>query len=259
MLEGMVPALSIFPSSSKSNEDEFQKCMLLLFKPFTTFQELYNGVGWDETYSEFLDTTERLHNIENIEEVHIGIDEKKENDDNDDNDDNGDLVDDTVDDEFDDDANQLNETDSGIDSQTAHALDVIINTQWLDESVLNHETKRNNMQPVLETSSRLPLIEMWTDDMDRQNQNILNNVEPDETESPEDSLSSETEFTTTNNNDVELSYEACSDDTQDDLDSLIENIVDNTIQKYNLNKKQTVAFKSVCVCVCPQQLWYFPS
>ena len=238
-LHGMVPTLSIFPPTKNSNNDKYQKCILLLFKPFTTFQDLYNGDSWDETYIEFLDTTERVNNIENIEEVHIGIDMKKENDEED----NVDLVEDIVDDdEFDDDTNQMNETDTGTDSQTTEALDVIKNTPWLDESVTNHKI-RQNIQPVLGTSSRLPLVEMWTGDMDRQNQDILNNVEPDEVEIP-NPLLSQTEFTTTTNNDVELSYEPCNDSTQDGQDFFIGNIVDSTIRKYNLNKKQTVAFKS---------------
>ena len=109
-LAGMVPTLSIFPPSSKSNEDKFQKCMLLLFKPFTSFLELYNGVSWDETYLEFLETTERMNNIENIEEVHLDIDARKENGENDENDEE--IVDDIFDEEFDDDTNHLIETET---------------------------------------------------------------------------------------------------------------------------------------------------
>ena len=152
-------------------------------------------------------------------------------------------IDDVVDDEFEDDINQLNEADDGLDSLTVEALDVIRNTPWLDESVSNHKP-RQYMQPVLETSSRLPLVEIWTDDMERQNHDIVNNVEPEEPEISEDPLLCQTEFPTGDNTDIEPSYEQYNDNVQDNQDSLIEDIIDNTIRKYSLNKKQTVAFKS---------------
>ena len=96
-LEGnnMVPTLSKLPPSSKNNKDKYQKCVLLLFKPFTTFEELFNGVGWNETFLDFIDVTEHKTYIENIEELHIGIEEKKENDDENDED-NDDMVDEII-------------------------------------------------------------------------------------------------------------------------------------------------------------------
>ena len=71
----------------------------------------------------------------------------------------------------------------------------------------------------------------------------LNNVEPDECEIPEEPLFTPTEFTATHDNDVEISLEQCSNDTQEDCDSL-QQIVDDTIRKYKLNTKQKVAFNN---------------
>jgi hypothetical protein len=77
-LEGntMVPTLSKLPPSSKDNKDTYQKCILLLFKPFTTYEELFNGISWNETYNNLLEVTEHKQYIDNIQEMHIGIDEK---------------------------------------------------------------------------------------------------------------------------------------------------------------------------------------
>ena len=77
----MVPSLSKLPPSSKKNELKFQKCMLILFKPFTTFQELYNGISWNETYSNFMEVTENRQYVENIQELHIGIEQQQDDDD----------------------------------------------------------------------------------------------------------------------------------------------------------------------------------
>ena len=74
--------------------------------------------------------------------------------------------------------------------------------------------------------------------MEKQNRDILNNVEPDECEIPEEPLV--TQFTQTQDNHVELHLEQC-DNAQEDL---IQNIVDDTIRKYKLNRKQKVAFNS---------------
>ena len=55
--------------------------MLRLFKPFTCFVELYDGINWDETYANFIEVTEHKQYIENIDELHVGIEDKEGNDD----------------------------------------------------------------------------------------------------------------------------------------------------------------------------------
>ena len=96
-----------------------------------------------------------------------------------------------------------------------------------------------NIGRVFDDSCPLPSLETWKNDIDRQNQDILNNVEPGECDISEEPCLTATQFTATHDTDVELSLEE-----QENLDTLIESVVDNTIRKYNLNKKQKVAFKS---------------
>ena len=130
----MVPTLSKLPPTSNQNKIKYQKCVLLLFKPFTCFEELYDGISWDETYSNFLQATNYRQYVENLQELHIGIEEKQ-------NDESNEVVDEIEDEECDDDP--LNETDVGLDSQTTEALDIIRNTSWLDESISTHQTEQN--------------------------------------------------------------------------------------------------------------------
>ena len=48
--EGLIPALSKLPSNPNTSEEKFQKCMLILFKPFFCFTDLYNGISWKNSY-----------------------------------------------------------------------------------------------------------------------------------------------------------------------------------------------------------------
>ena len=144
----MIPTLSLIPPSCNTNQLKFQKCMLLLFKPFSTFQELYDGISWDETYSEFLETEENKRYVENMDDFLNNMDEAFEDDEIDDQ-----LRDEVIDDECEDDTSQSDEIDdTGLDSLTTEALDVIRNTPWLSESVSNHQTY-GRMQPLFGDAS----------------------------------------------------------------------------------------------------------
>ena len=85
--ERFIPALSKLPSNPNTSKEKFYKCMLLLFKPFCSFADLYNGISWENSY-ETSDFTRFTNYIENIQEMHIGLDEKEENRRNDDNEEN---------------------------------------------------------------------------------------------------------------------------------------------------------------------------
>jgi hypothetical protein len=76
-----VPALSKLPSNPDTNEEKFQQCMLALFKPFTCYEDIYDGISWETSFESFYDAiqdTEFVNYIDNICELHKGIDEKKE-------------------------------------------------------------------------------------------------------------------------------------------------------------------------------------
>ena len=239
--DGLVPSLSMLPPSIESNKQKYHKCMLLLFKPFRLFTELFNGTSWEDSY-QTTEFTGYTHCIENIQEMHIGIQEKK-----DDRDDNDNAVDDddAVDIELDDldvDPIELNETD--IDSQTTEALDIIKNTGWLDESTSNMQ----NTQPVVDNTGLLPQSTTWDKEIKKQNQDKLDNVEADDRDDEvEERVFTPTECTDTEDDcDVAFSIEPC-----DDID--FDEIAAGIIRKYSLNTKQKVAFQTAITNVIKRE------
>ena len=226
----MVPTLSKIPPSSKSNELLYQKCILLLFKPFTSFEELYNGISWDETYSDFLKVTENEQYIENMQEL-LMIMEDDENDDNSD-----DVIEENEDGECDDDPCQSNDVDdTGLDSLATDALDIIRNTTWLDESVSNHQT----MPTVQLSFDNDSLFPQWETDMEKQNEDKVNNLESDQNENDEEP--SQSEFVTVNgNDDADVDFSMAS--VEQEYDCLIR-LRDEIMKEKTLNKKQQKAYE----------------
>ncbi|XP_066919049.1 uncharacterized protein [Clytia hemisphaerica] len=76
--DSIVPSLSLLPPSEESNPEKFHICMLLLFKPFVEFTDLYNGISWEDY---FLNTNFDSYSlfINNIKEMHVGLKEKEDN------------------------------------------------------------------------------------------------------------------------------------------------------------------------------------
>ena len=60
--EPVIPSLSLPPPNENSNKERFQICMLVLFKPFVDFQDLYNGISWED-YFENTDFGEHLQGM----------------------------------------------------------------------------------------------------------------------------------------------------------------------------------------------------
>ena len=63
--------------------------MLILFHPFSHFNDLYDGISWESSYSNYTFEDDAVF-VRNIEEMHVGITERDdsgvrdgENDDND--------------------------------------------------------------------------------------------------------------------------------------------------------------------------------
>lgn len=65
--------------NTATNKETFQQHMLLLFKPFTCYEHLYDGLSWDTSYESFYQVTNFVKYIDNISEMHKGLDEKEEN------------------------------------------------------------------------------------------------------------------------------------------------------------------------------------
>ena len=226
--EGLVPSLSKLPPNCQNNEEKFQKCMLLLFKPFSKLSDLFNGTSWDESY-ETADFGENKKYVENIQEMHMGLKEREDARDNDDencvNDD--DTVDD-VDDELENDLNALKEVE--LDSQTNQAVDIVKQTGWLDESTSTQPI----IQPTFDPSCPLPNFNQWKKDIRNQNRNKLDDVDTNE-DDVEDMLLNPTQ-TVAEDRDVGFTTDVCNDM---DLDEIALQI----ILRYSLNRKQRYAFE----------------
>jgi hypothetical protein len=234
----MVPSPTQLPPNSKDNKLKYQKCILLLFKPFTKFEDLYNGISWDETFSEFLEITEHKQYIDNIQEMHISMDDKQLNDLNVDGNDNDNEL---VDDEEDDDITQLNATDDGVSFETTDALNIIQNTTpWVNEAVTNHQTVQS-VQPELQTDCSSTLIKTWENDLEKQNSDKTNDEDDDDLVNQNDpSTTPVLIHELPDDNTVDVTLQA-STETDDDS---YEEIAENIIEKFQLNKKQKVAFRT---------------
>ena len=199
--------------------------MLLLFKPFSCFSDLYNGISWKNSY-ETSDFTRFINYIENIHEMHIGLDEKEESRHNDENDENtGESIEDPYDELSDDEPINLNQDD--LHEKTAEALDIIRNsTNWLQESTSNQPT----IQQVYNTEIPLPPRKVWKNNIEKQNADKRNNNDTIEDEVEQHIPTVEQLMRTRNNQDVTFSVEPSD---EKDLDE----IADDIIMEYSLNKK----------------------
>ena len=231
--KGLVPSLSKLPPNSKTNKEKFQKCILLLFKPFSVLSDLFDGTSWDESY-ETTDFGENTKYVENIEEMHLGLQERDDarNDDNDNCVNDDEIVDD-IDDILEEDPNVLKEVE--IDAQTIQAVDIVKQTGWLEEST----SAQPNMQPTFDATHPIPSNNSWKKDIRAQNKNILDNVDPNENDTvdnDEDLLFNPPQSTIEDDRDVGFTTDAC-----DDID--LDQIAADIIRRYSLNRKQRYAFE----------------
>ena len=224
-----VPTLSMLPPTKSKNELKFQKCILLLFKPFSTFQELYNGIDWSDTYSDFLQVTDKTRYIENIEELHKGIDHDNDTEQN-----SEDIIRDFEDIESEDDI-LIPETDpSDIDAETNEVIRVIETTPWINESVSNPSIV------VEDNTSHLPASTVWIEDMNNQNQEKLNNPETDN-----DDVPPPMDYAQFHNGNDEVTFtmeEGCTDDNTQQHNH-INNLREEISLEHTLNTKQKKAFE----------------
>ena len=74
----IVPSLSFLPPSQLYDEEKFMICMLLLFKPFEKFDDLFNGISWRDSFDSH-DFGEDAKFVENLNQMHIGLEERQRN------------------------------------------------------------------------------------------------------------------------------------------------------------------------------------
>ena len=232
----MIPTLSKLPPSNRSNQVRYQKCILLLFKPFNSFEELYDGTSWNDTYLKFLRVTENEQYIENIQELLMNM----EDDENDEN--NEDVIEENEEDQCDADPSQLDESDAiGLDPQTTEALEVIQNTSWLDESVSSHQSRPSVELLFDQEFDRFQQSVNWKNDMEKQNQDKVDNPEADQSDNEEEPSGIEIPAVNGNDDaDVDFSMEPV--DVEQEYDSII-GLRDDIIRERTLNKKQQIAFE----------------
>ena len=229
--DGFVPSLSKLPSNPNTNMVKYQKCILLLFKPFCCFTDLYDGNSWSDSY-ERCDFGRMTNYIENIQEMHIGLEEKELNRDNENEDEsNVDTVDSS--DELSDD-NPINSIEVELDAQTNAALDTIRSTGWLQESASTHQTTG----PIFTNNCPLPPSKIWEDHLDKQKEDMVNNIQGRDNTEIEDHIPTPEELLAMqSDNSVSFFVEPCNDRDPSDIATEI-------MDRYQLNRKQRVAFET---------------
>ena len=225
----LVPALSKLPPSKNSSKLKYQKCMLLLFKPFKTFTDLFNGISWDESYDTANFVSPYTEYIENIQEMHVGLEEKKTKGDEDPNDNNDELIEELEEIDMDE---VIEMAQKDLHDKTKSALKVIKErTGWLEENMSNQQSAN----PINDNLLR-PDKNLMENDIKKQNEDKVNGNDDENDLESEQAIPSATMNTPdTNDNDVTLSTETCEDKD-------LEEIADDISEKYSLNKKQKVAF-----------------
>ena len=226
----LVPALSKLPPDKNTNPLTYQKCILLLFKPFNSYADLFNGISWNESYQTTNFASPYTEYIDNIQEMHKGLGERE----NQENDDNNELNEDTVNELDEEEPDQpIEMVEKELHISTTTALETIkIKTSWLNESVTNHRTINNSLP---EYGRPLQTNRNWKLEIKRQNEAKLNNEEENEIETVQLPIPSES-VPAENDNNVGFLVETCDDKNLDD-------IAEDIAEKFSLNKKQKVAFK----------------
>ena len=178
----LVPALSKLPPNKNTDKLQHQKCMLLLFKPFRSYndqdnQPIYNGNSWDETYETACFSPPYCDYSENIQEMHIGLQEREESR----NEDGDTATNDVVDESEEIDLDQpIDVIEKGVDPMTTDALNIIeTRTGWLQESLTN---QANHQVP--ENERRMQPNAQWKKDIERQNEARLNGDENEDENDP---------------------------------------------------------------------------
>ena len=244
--EPLVPSLSLLPPREESNTEKFHICMLLLFKPFSKFTEIYNGISWDDSYSN-ADFGKCSKFIDNITEMHKGLKEKE---------DNRTVTDDlttdtTVEDEDvdffvetidrDEQIQDINRKD--LDLTTSQAIDIIQSSGWL-ESTSQLSPKR---QFDYDSSLTFSQQNKWKLDFRTQNESKLEKMYSNENNIFQDVQASQDFIEVRNTALTENNVVHISDNIILENENLLQNgnldlIIQSIIDEFTLNVKQTFAF-----------------
>ncbi len=188
----VIPRLTWLPPSENGNKEKFSKCMILLFKPFSDFNDLKERTAsWTEEFENSKFDDEALEWIENIREMHLGIirkaelneEKREENMDEDDDEDEDMLSIDydyylASDDEFNDSMDLGShifsnmEHDSKLDHSTSEGLDILSTAKFGEKTFKCQQYKARISRTV--SNGR---VKSWKQHMDecKKNQTINNN------------------------------------------------------------------------------------
>ena len=227
-----IPILSYFPATQQYDPEKFYKCMLCLFKPFASFIDLYNGISWEDSYVSH-DFGPNIGYMKNMEEMNKGLDER-----NGDREKNAGEPDENGDDNY---ACPLDEDDYDGEDNLEAFLDKENCPEIIDklkESLTNNSTPSYGNFPSLPQ----PVLrkKVWKKEMDNHAAQFkqMNNFGEEGIDCYIHDSDSDT------NNNYNLSSSQDIDFHIDTVDAVNwEEILNDTINKFTLNPKQTVVFR----------------
>ncbi|XP_066924965.1 uncharacterized protein [Clytia hemisphaerica] len=230
--EPVIPALSLLPPSEDGDKERFYTCILLLFKPFFKFTELFNGISWEDTYFN-TDFKQNSTYILNIKQMHIGLKEKEET-----NQERSasscEAIEEEDGEEIDFSREEINKEalllqTQEIDLNTSQALNIIESSGWISQSKSSQELCLN-MGSIASTSQQLH----WKNEMKSQSQQELEFMFSNTEESVECETSN---VNRTRENAILFNT------TEGHENSDLETVIDNIVSEFSLNPKQETAFK----------------
>ena len=245
----LIPALSLLPPSEDSKKERFQICMLALFKPFQDFDDLYNGISWDDTFQN-TDFGGYVNFIKNINEMHVGLKEKDDARNTESNCDDETLNTDQADQEEEaidfvlEELNSATNTQShqnGINILTSQALDIIKSSGCLDRSQeIRYPFNGTKSHQIPSTFFQQ---RKWQMDILSQGDEILQSMfrSSDTIEPLLTNTNTENEAFPFSTGRPEHDGIHCVTELADELD--IDNISSGIISRFSLNKKQKIAYE----------------
>ena len=233
--EPVIPSLSFFPPSENHDKERFYRSLLALFKPFTEFQDLFNGISWEDSFhnTNFGDNSKY---IINIKEMHQGIQERQAKKDDVNADDESDHAsqDDTdliIDDNSDDDSPFVS---SDTNTANSEVVQIIRDSGYL----INFP---DMVQQKCSFSATLLQQQQWKSDIQGQSESMQQQLyfgEMDEENIEQINI----DDISWNGNDDDI-HLVINDNPVQDKD--VQVILSETEEKYSLNSKQKVVFKLI--------------
>ena len=176
-----VPVLSLFPPSKEANHQKFAQIALLLFKPFVSLSDLCDEDTWEQSYSSYQFEPPQHEILENIQEMHVGMDEKRQRDEErasqqDSTHDDATqylLGHDPLNDKEEDNVDYVVHIEENVtlDVNTQEVVNIVTNSkQLLNQS--QHKEDSCNTPPLVGTANTMELMKTWKKEMKNHRQKV---------------------------------------------------------------------------------------